>query len=104
MSNHIGAKGAPARDVIERVTSSLDRLLSRTTEAVLLRALRHKEVIVLDADEYQAYLTTLEVMEDPGAMDDMRAGQEETHTKLPPPWEDVRQDLRNGSPTADDPV
>src|SRR5690242_8385164 len=61
---------SPVRpEAVERVKALLDRWISRTAEHLVLAMIKRGEpvtVVVSDAD-YQGYLATLEIMDDPEA-------------------------------------
>jgi PHD/YefM family antitoxin component YafN of YafNO toxin-antitoxin module len=81
----------------------MQRVVEKGADRLVLAALRagSPRVIVLPADEYEAFIETLEVEEDPEALDDLRAGEAETAHGLPPTWDEVREEFDLGSRQAD---
>jgi PHD/YefM family antitoxin component YafN of YafNO toxin-antitoxin module len=82
-------------DVVAQVRGLLHRVFESAADRLVLAALRHGDTkaIVLPEDEYEAFMATLEVDEDKEALDDLRAGLEETRHGLPPTWEDLEGEL-----------
>jgi PHD/YefM family antitoxin component YafN of YafNO toxin-antitoxin module len=89
--------------VVDRVRTLLHRFVAATADHLVLATLRQgsAKAIVLPEDEYEAFMATLEVEEDAEALDDLRAGRDETSTGLPPTWDEARDEMGLGSHQAD---
>jgi PHD/YefM family antitoxin component YafN of YafNO toxin-antitoxin module len=85
--------------VVERVRGLMHRFIGAAADHLVLAAMRrgNPKAIVLPEDEYEAFVATLEVEEDEEALDDLRAGREETRSELPPAWDEVRDEMGLGA-------
>lgn len=88
----------PLAETLERVRTMLHRAMESASDRLMLAALRHgsQRVVVLPEDEYDAFIATLELEEDPEAQDDLRVSQEEFRHGTPPSWREVREELGLG--------
>jgi antitoxin YefM len=82
-------------EVVERVSGLLDRWIARAAAHVLLATLKKGEpaAIVLPADEYEALLETLEIMEDEETQRAIIEGEQDLQRGKVKPYEEVRRDL-----------
>jgi PHD/YefM family antitoxin component YafN of YafNO toxin-antitoxin module len=82
-------------DPVERVKSMLDRWVSRTAEHLVLAMIKRGEpgVVVVPSDEYEGYMHTLEIMDDPEAKAALAEGERDEREGRLRPYEDVRRDL-----------
>lgn len=87
-----------------RVRSLANRVIGSAADHLVLATLRRggSRAIILSEEEYDAFMSTLELEEDPEAQADIRAGLEETRQGLPPTWEELEEELGPlGTPQAD---
>jgi PHD/YefM family antitoxin component YafN of YafNO toxin-antitoxin module len=86
---------ASIAESLDRVRGLLHRTLESAADRFILVALRvgSPRAVVLPEREYEAFIATIEVDEDPEALDDLQAGLEETHLDLPPTWEELEGEL-----------
>lgn len=91
--------GIPLAETLERVRTLLHRAMESASDRLVLAALRHgsQRVVVLPEDEYDSFIATLELDEDPEAQEDLRVSQEEFRHALPPSWGEVREELGLGN-------
>lgn len=87
---------SPVRsDPVERVKAMLDRWVSRTAEHMVLAMIKRGEpgVVVVPSDEYEGYMHTLEIMDDPEAQEALAEGERDEREGRLRDYEDVRRDL-----------
>lgn len=80
---------------VERVKAMLDRWVSRTAEHLVLAMIKRGEpgVVVVPSDEYEGYMHTLEIMDDPEAQQALAEGEQDEREGRLRSYEDVRRDL-----------
>ena len=94
MGNGTGTSQKGHRDVIARLSASLEDLFDRTaTRVAKAAAARSKTIVVMSEDEYEDFLETVEVLEDEGALSAIREGEEDLAAGRLRPYEDVRREL-----------